>query len=40
MVVQSVVAKNLVTALDLGQPRVVLGEGLKDIYVQLYWGDF
>ena len=26
------VAKNLVMMLDLGQPRVVLGEGLKDIH--------
>jgi hypothetical protein len=32
MVAPSVVAKNLVTTLDLGQPRVVLGEGLKDIH--------
>ena len=39
MVVQVVVAKNLVTMLDLGQPRVVLGEGLKGIHGQLYWGD-
>ena len=39
MVVQSVVAKNLVMALDLGQPRVVLGEGLKDIHRQLCRGD-
>ena len=39
MVVQSVVAKNLVTTLDLGQPRVVLGEGLKDIHRQLCRGD-
>ena len=34
MVVQVVVAKNLVMILDLGQPRVVLGEGLKDIHGQ------
>jgi hypothetical protein len=27
MVAQNVVAKNLVTTLDLDQPRVVLGEG-------------
>ena len=39
MVVQVVVTKNLVTMLDLGQPKVVLGEGLKDIYGQLYQGD-
>jgi len=38
-VVQVVVAKNLVTVLDLDQPRVVLGEGLKDIHRHLYWGD-
>ena len=38
MVVQSVVAKNLVMALE-GQPRVVLGEGLKDIHRQLCRGD-
>ena len=36
MVVQVVVMKNLVTMLDLGQPKVVLGEGLKDIHGQLY----
>jgi len=35
MVVQGVVAKNLVITLDLGQPRVVLGEGLKDTHGQL-----
>ena len=29
--VQGVVVKNLVMVLDLGQPRVVLYEGLKDI---------
>ena len=39
MVVQIVVVKKLVTMLDLGQPRVVLGEGLKDIHGQLYWDD-
>ena len=39
MVVQVVVAKNLVTMLDLGQPKVVLDEGLKDINGQLYRGD-
>ena len=33
-----VVAKNLVTTLDLGQPRVVLSEGLKNIHGQLYRG--
>ena len=32
MVVQVVVAKIIVTMLDLGQPKVVLGEGLKDIH--------
>ena len=40
MVVQIVVTKNLVIMLDLGQPRMVLGEGLKDIHGQLYQGDF
>ena len=39
MVVQVVVAKNLVTILDLGHPRVVLGERLKDIHGKLYQGD-
>ena len=39
MVAPSVVAKNLVTMLDLGQPKVVLDEGLKDIHGQLYQGD-
>ena len=39
MVVQSVVAKNLVMTLDLDQPRVVFGEGLKDIHGHLYRGD-
>ena len=39
MVVQVVVTKNLVTMLDLGQPKVVLGEGLKDIHRQLYRHD-
>ena len=39
VVVQVDVAKNLVTMLDLGQFRVVLGERLKDIHGQLYWGD-
>ena len=34
VVASSVVAKNLVTLLDLGQPTVVLDEGLKDIYRQ------
>ena len=38
MVVQVVVAKNLMITLDLGQRRVVLGEG-KDIHGQLYRGD-
>ena len=38
-VVQGVVAKNLVRTLDLGQLRVVLGEGLKDIHEQLYRCD-
>ena len=37
--VQGVVAKNLVVMLDLGQPKVVLGEGLKDIHGQLYQGN-
>ena len=39
MVVQVIVMKNLVTMLDLGQPKVVLGEGLKDIHGQLYQGN-
>ena len=39
MVVHVVVAKNLMTMLELGQPRVVLGKGLKDIHGQLYRGD-
>jgi len=34
MVAPGVVAKNLVTASDSSQPRVVLDEGLKDIYGQ------
>ena len=29
-----------ISTLDLGQPRVVLGEGLKDIRAQRYRGDF
>ena len=37
--VQGVVAKNLVVMLDLGQHRVVLDEGLKDIHGQLYQSD-
>jgi len=36
MVVQVVLMKNLVTMLDLGQPKMVLGEGLKDVHGQLY----
>ena len=39
MVVQIIVVKKLVTMLDLGQPKVVLDEGLKDIHGQLYQGD-
>ena len=39
MVMQVVVVKNLVTMLDLGQSRVVLGEGLKGIHGQLCRGD-
>ena len=39
MVVQGVVVQNLVMTLDLGQPRVVLGEGLKHIHGHLYRGD-
>jgi len=39
MVVSDGVAKNLVTTLDLGPPRVVLGEGLKDMHRQRYGGD-
>ena len=40
MVVQGVVVQNLVMTLDLGQPRVVLGEGLKAIRTQLYRSEF
>ena len=36
MVVQGVVVKNLMMKFDLGQTRVVLDEGLKDIHGQLY----
>ena len=39
MVVQVIVKKNLVTMLDLGQLKVVLGERLKDINGQLYQDD-
>ena len=39
MVVLVIVTKNLVTMLDLGQLKVVLGEGLKDINGQLYQDD-
>ena len=39
MVVQAVVAKILVTMLDLGQPGVVLDEELKDTHGQLYRSD-
>jgi len=39
MMVPGVVAKNLVMRLDLDQSRVVLGEGLKDIHGERYWGD-
>ena len=39
MVVQVVVAKNLVMTLDLCQPTVVLDEGLIDIHGQLYQDD-
>ena len=39
MVAPGVVAKNLVTTLDLGQFRVVLGERLKDIHEQRYQDD-
>ena len=38
MVVSDGVAKNLVTTLDLDPPRVVLGEGLKDMHRQRYRG--
>ena len=38
MVVSDGVAKNLVTTLDLGPPRVVLGERLKDMHRQRYGG--
>ena len=31
MVALGVVAKSLIMILDLGQPRVILDEGLKDI---------
>ena len=33
--VQVLVAKNIVTMLDLGQPRVILSKGLKDIAILL-----
>jgi hypothetical protein len=39
MVALGVVVKNLVTTLDVGQPRVVLGKGLKDTRGQRYRGD-
>jgi hypothetical protein len=39
MMAPSVVAKNFMTMLDLGQPRVVLGEGLKYIHGYQYQGD-
>ena len=39
MVVQVIVAKILVTMLDLDKPRVVLDEGLKDMHGQLYQSD-
>jgi hypothetical protein len=39
MVVQGVVMKNLMITLDLDQPRVVLGEGLKDTHEHLYQGN-
>jgi hypothetical protein len=39
MVALGVVAKNLVTTLDLDQPRVVLDKGLQDINGQQYWDD-
>ena len=39
MVVQGVVMKNLMITLDLDQPRVVFGEGLKDTHEHLYQGD-
>ena len=35
MVVQVLVAKNIVTMLDLGQLRVILSKGLKDIATRL-----
>ena len=39
MMVQYVVAKNLMVTLDLDQPRKVLGEGLKKYSWTLYRGD-
>jgi hypothetical protein len=36
MVAPGAVVKILVTMLDLGQPKVVLGERLKDIHGQRY----
>ena len=31
--------ENVTTTSDLDRPRVVLGEGLKDIHGQQYWSD-
>ena len=39
MVALGVVAKSLIMILDLGQPRVILDEGLKDIHEHPYRGD-
>ena len=39
MVAPGVVAKNLVTTLDMGQPIVVVGDGLNDIHGQQYKDD-
>ena len=39
MVVPGVVTKNLGMSFDLGQPRVVLSEGLKDIHEKRYRSD-
>ena len=39
MVALGVVAKSLITILDLGQPIVILDEGMKDIHEHPYRGD-
>ena len=39
MMALGVVVKNLMTTLDLGQSRVVLGEWMKDIHRRRYQSD-